>query len=186
MLHTTFALLKLAGACGQKQGSGKGYDRLATHLDGVSNYGKNTPIPLTTILDSNGLGDALWCLHAVLPEEETRRDRDARLLACEYAERALQRERDAGREPHPASWNAPRVSRLYALGEATQKELQAVWSAARSAAESAARSAAESAAWSAVWSAARSAAWGAAWSAAWSAELEWQSARFRQMLGKGA
>src|SRR3972149_1465648 len=89
MLHTTFQLLKLAGACGQKRGSGRGYDKLAQALGGVSKYGKNTPIPLARIIDANNLKDALWCLIAVLTEETTERDKIARLFACDCAEHVL-------------------------------------------------------------------------------------------------
>ena len=66
ILTTTFDKLKLAGACGQKVGCGKGYDKLAQYLGGASKYGKNTPINLLTILDSNGWDDCLWCLRATV------------------------------------------------------------------------------------------------------------------------
>jgi hypothetical protein len=80
--------------------------------------------------------------------------KELRLFACDCASRALTAERKAGREPDEHSWRAIIVSRRYANGEATLKELSAARSAARSAAESAAGSAAESAAWSAAGSAA--------------------------------
>ena len=47
-------------------------------------------------------------------------------LACDCAERALQRERYAGREPDPRSWAAVEVARRYARGEATRDELNSV------------------------------------------------------------
>ena len=104
-----------------------------------------------------------------------------RLWACWCARRALQRERDAGREPDPRSWTAVDVAERYARGEATNDELStaeyAAYSAAWYAAYSAAKYAAYSAAWYAAWNAAYSAAWnaakyaarGAAWYAAYSA-----------------
>ena len=84
------------------------------------------------------------------------------------------------------SRNAVEVTERYAVGEATDKELQAAWELAwsvardapsaaaweapRAAARSAARDAARSAAWGTAWAAAgdaaRSAAWGTAWAAA--------------------
>ena len=70
-LTTTFNKLKLAGACGQERGSKQGYDKLAQHLGGVSGYGKNTPISLAVIAQSNGLDDALWCLQATCEDFET-------------------------------------------------------------------------------------------------------------------
>ena len=95
-------------------------------------------------------------------------DEVLRLFAADCAERALLRERAAGRKPHPDSWKAVACARLFATGKVTQEELSAAESAAESAAwsaaESAARSAAESAARSAAWSAAESAARSAAWS----------------------
>jgi len=51
-------------------------------------------------------------------------DRILRLSACDSAERALQRERDAGREPHPDLWAAVAVARAFALGNATAEEMK--------------------------------------------------------------
>ncbi|MDZ4248657.1 MAG: hypothetical protein U0990_01015, partial [Candidatus Nanopelagicales bacterium] len=81
MLHTTLRIAKANDACKEsyvavKQALGKG-------------WGLDDPIPLTRILELRGLDDALWCLVAVLPEEETARDKLAHLLACDYAERVL-------------------------------------------------------------------------------------------------
>ncbi len=70
-ITTTFTKLKLAGACGQKPGSGEGYDKLAQHLGGVTKHGKNTPISLAVIARSNGLDDALWCLRATNEDYDT-------------------------------------------------------------------------------------------------------------------
>ena len=156
MLHTTFALLRQHGACTD------GYKKLAKALGGVKAYGQDKPIPLTAVLDSNGLDDTLWCLRAVLPEEKAERDKQARLLACDYAERALNREREDGREPGPSSWDAIRVARAFALGQATNAELAAAWEAA--------------------WAAAGV----AAWVAAWAAERELQAERFREYLERSA
>jgi len=100
--------------------------------------------------------DRIWAGLHLLDE------REQRLWGCDCAERALLRERDAGREPDPRSWEAVRVSRLYADGEATLEELDAAWSA-----------------WHAAWdadAAARAAADAAAWVAADAAEREWQLA----------
>jgi hypothetical protein len=146
----------------------------------------------------------LWTLNRVVHTDPEARDREYRLLACDYAERALALEIEAGREIDPRSWAAVQVARRYAVGGATVAELDAARSAAwyaarsaRSAAWYAARSAG-SAAGSAAWYAAGSAAWYAAWSAgsaagsaawyaagsaagsaAWSAEHRWQCERIR-------
>ena len=100
--------------------------------------------------------DLLWILlrPEIIPEK------DLHLIACDFAELALKRERKAGREPHPDSWNAIKIKRLWVEGKATDEELLAARSAVE-AAWSATWSAAE-AAWSATRSAARSAAWSAA------------------------
>ena len=92
-------------------------------------------------------------------------------FACVVAERALQRERDAGREPHPDSWRAIEVKRAWLRGEATDEQLDAARAAARFAAVDTARftavDTAVAAAVAAAWSAAVATAWCAAWDAAW-------------------
>ena len=110
----------------------------------------------------------------------------ARLFAIDCATRALNREKKSGRTPDPRSYEALKVARKFAKGEATYDELSAAESAARLAAESAAwlaawlaaRSAAESAARLAAWLAARS----AAESAAESAEVKWQRKRLMEYV----
>ena len=81
-------------------------------------------------------------------------DRTARLFAADCAERALQRERDVGREPDERSWAAVEAARQYALGQISRQKMAAAWAAGV-------------AAWEAAW-AAREAAW-AAREAAWAA-----------------
>jgi len=73
------------------------------------------------------------------------------LWAAECAERALLREREAGREPDKRSWKAIQVLRLFLDGKATQEQMSAADSAtyAAYAANSAAHSAAESTAYAA-------------------------------------
>ena len=56
-----------------------------------------------------------------------------REFACDCAERALLREREAGREPDPRSWAAVEAARRFARGEATAEELDAARDAARDA-----------------------------------------------------
>jgi len=78
-MTTTFARLKQAGACTS------GYRTLAKHLGSVEEYGEDKEINLLTILDSNGLDDALWCLRATVQDC----DKEKRLIACEFAESVL-------------------------------------------------------------------------------------------------
>jgi len=116
----------------------------------------------------------------------------ARLFAADCAERALLRERAAGREPARRSWRAIEVARQRARGEATDEQLAAAGACARPAARDA-RAAARSAAWAAAaaadaWAAAAAAdaaAWAAADAArdaAGAAERDWQAERLRLYL----
>ncbi len=59
-------------------------------------------------------------------------DRAMRLFSCRCAERALLREREAGREPDPILFAAVEAARRYAVGEATAEEMaDARWAALR-------------------------------------------------------
>jgi hypothetical protein len=115
---------------------------------------------IKTILESNGVKDAIWALRAV-----EGCDREIRLMACDFAESVVHLAND------DRSVNAIAVSRKYANGEATLEELEAAWAAAGDAARDA-RDAARDArdARAAAWAAAGD----AAWAAAWDAELEKQ------------
>jgi hypothetical protein len=64
MLHTTFNKLHEAGVCTE------GYRKLAKYLGGVNEYGKDTPIPLDKIIESNGLQDTIWALRATIEPPE--------------------------------------------------------------------------------------------------------------------
>lgn len=123
MLYTTFNLLREHGACES------GYRKLAKALGGVNSYGRDTPIALAVVLDSNGLDDALWCLRATTEPCE----RLARLLAVAFAREVQHLMTD------PRSLAALDTAERYAHGRATDAELGAAWGAAWSAAEDAAR-----------------------------------------------
>ena len=179
MLSTTFALLHDARACADR------YRHLAKALGGIEAYGRDTPITIERILQANGLDDALWALQAVPAEQKVERDKLARLMACDCAERAL----PLYEVRYPAD-TRPRqtieVSRRFAHGQATAEELAAAWAAARDAADAArdaARDAADAAwvaadaAWVAAWVAARDAARDAA-----DAAVKWQTERLLQYL----
>ena len=92
-----------------------------------------TPIEFTELEDVPAK-DRLW----LVLREEVIPARELRLIACWSAERALRRERAAGREPDARSWAAVRVARRYALGRATVAELAAAAAAAATAAATAA------------------------------------------------
>ena len=119
------------------------------------------PLAITTILASNGIDDALWCVRAV-----DGHDREIRLFAVACARRVQHLMTD------PRSREALDVAERYANGEATADEL-----AAAEAAAEAARAAAGDAAW-AAW-----AAWDAARAAAGDAEREWQAQKYISIFG---
>jgi hypothetical protein len=160
ILSTTFAKLKEFGACES------GYKKLATHLGGITKYGRDKPINLLTILDSNGVKDCVWALRAAV---EPDRDKIARLFACDCAESVLPIfESEKPDDPRPRK--AIQTARDYAVGLATQEQLAAAWAAAQDAARAAAWAAAQDAARDAAGAAARAAA-GAAAGAAQSENL---------------
>ena len=192
-LTTTLAAIRAHSPCES------GWRKLLAYL------GKTTaddePVPFETILDSNGLDDALWCCRSA-PQH----DREWRLFAVWCARQVQHLMTD------PRWVTALDVAERFANGKATDDELtaayvaaraaaggawDAAWDAARAAARAAAKpaasvayvapdavayAAADAVAWAvasvaepAAWAAAADAAWAAAEAAAQSA----QSARFR-------
>ena len=175
----------------------------------LANLGKTAadddPLSLITILDSNGIDDALWCLRAVYDH-----DKEIRLFAVWCARQVQHLMTDQ------RSVAALDVAERFANGDATKEELDAAgaearaaagaaawaeaWAAARAAAWAAARAEAGAAAWAAAraeaWAAARAAAWAAAWAAAraearaeargeaWSAALDAQEAKFLELANE--
>ena len=106
MLHTTFELLRKAGACKNR------YKLGARAAGGIRKYGKRTPIPLLRILHEMGLDDALWCLRCTVEDSS----RFSRLLAADFAEHVLhifERERLNDDSPR----RAIQATRDYANGE---------------------------------------------------------------------
>ena len=174
MLHTTFKLAHESGACTE------GYRKLAKHLGGVDKYGKDTPIPLSKIVESNGLLDAIWTLRCTLePSENIQIE-----FACRCAEHVLHFYEDK----YPDD-NRPRKAietTRACITDKSQAAREAAWAAAL-----AARDAAGAAAWAARAAgdaalAARDAA-GAARDAALdalAAEREWQTKTFLELLNQ--
>jgi hypothetical protein len=111
-------------------------------------------LPLSSVLDSNGMDDTLWCLQC-LPEHG-RVWRSFAVWCARQVEHLMIDDR---------SVSALNIAERHAAGEATDEEL----SAARGAARAAAWAAVDSAAWGAAEDAARAAAWAAVDSAAWAA-----------------
>jgi len=176
-LKTTLAIIRKHDPCAD------GWKKLLKHIG--PDYPENGHIHFATILESNGLQDALWGLRAVLPEHEQDRDRLARLFACDCAEKALhifeqqnpddKRPREAiqaardfatGKISAAASAAASTAASTAARDAASAAARAAARDAARDAASAAARAAASAAASTAARDAARDAAWAAARAAA--------------------
>ena len=135
-----------------------GWQKLLAYLGKTKS--DDEPLSITTILDSNGLDDALWCLRAVKGH-----DKEIRLFAVWCARQVQHLLKDQ------RSLDALNVAERYANGRATDDELTASRNAAWAAAWDVARSAriaalAAHAAWAAASNAAMDAARAAAWSAA--------------------
>jgi hypothetical protein len=182
MSTTTLNAIREHGPCAD------GWKKLLNHLGKTG--ADDEPLSLLTILDSNGLDDALWCLRA-MPEHNkhwrlyavwcARQVQhlmtDARSVAAlDVAERhahgtASDQELAAARD---AAWAAARDAAGDAAWDAAMAAARA---AARDAARDAARVAASDAAWAAARAAARDAARDAARVAAWVA----QTARLREV-----
>jgi len=154
-----------------------GWAQLLAHLGKTK--ADNEPLSIITILESNGLDDALWCLRAVEGH-----DREIRLLAVQFA-RAAQH-----LNPDPrvsacldvvekfAQGEAPAAARA-AARDAAGAASAAAWAAsgaasgaARPAAWAASGAAAEAAAGAAAMAAAEAAAGAAAWAAAEAAAVD--------------
>jgi hypothetical protein len=148
--------------------------------------GDDEPLSLLSILNSNGLDDALWCAQVFKGH-----DRDFRLFAV-WAARQIQH-----LMTDPRSLNALDVAEQFANGlcddaaraAAGDAAGDAAWDAARDAARAAAGDAAGDAAWDAARDAARAAAGDAAGdaagAAAGAAARDAQEARLRQLIIDG-
>ena len=175
MMQTTLRKIRAAGPCGMRLVDRQrvGYLKLRHHLG--KDYGDDTPIDITTILDSNSLDDALWCLRAVDGHA-----REMRLYAVWCAREVQSLLND------PRSLTALDVAERHANGAASSDELAAARDAARDAAWAAAWAAALAAAWDAALDAAWAAAWAAARDAAWKAARATQAAELRRICAEMA
>ena len=143
-----------------------GWAKLLKHLG--KTCADDEPLPFATILESNGLDDALWCCRA-----EPQYAREWRLFAVWCARQVQHLMTDQ------RSIDALDVAERHAIGQATDAELEtaraAAWDAAGAAAGAAAEAAAGAAADAAAWDAARDA-------AAWDAARDAQSREFLRVI----
>ena len=162
---TTLAAIRAASPCEE------GWRKLLGTLGKTS--ADDEPLALLTVLDSNGLDDALWVLSYAMPD-----DRLARHFQAWCAEQVLHLF-EAERPDDARVRDQIAMLRNDEADDAARKAArEAAWVAARDAAWAAARDAAWAAAWDAARAAARDAAWAAGWDAAWDA----QEKQLRQML----
>ena len=143
-----------------------GWAKLLAHLGKTA--ADDEPLDLLTVLDSNGLDDALWVLSYAMPD-----DRLARHFQAWCAEQVL----PIFEAERPGDMRVrDQIAMLRNDGA-----LAAAWDAARAAARDAARDAARAAAWDA----ARDAALAAARDAARDAARASQETQLRKMLAMG-
>ena len=125
-------------------------------------FSHNQNISLLSILENNGLDDAMWALRCISDI-----DRDCRLFAVWCARQA------PGIKDHVPSETLLSNCEAFAKGEITQIEMDAArgaaWGAAWGAASGEAWDAVSGEAWGAAWGAAQDPVWDAAWGAAWGA-----------------
>ena len=137
MFFTTLNRIRAAHPCST------GWEKLLHHLG--KTRADDEPLSLLTILESNGISDAIWALRSIddCPE--------IRLFAVRCVRQIQHFLIDI------RSLDALDVAELYAVGGATDEDLAAAWAAAWDAA------------WAPAWEAAWAAAWYSAWDAAWAA-----------------
>lgn len=137
-----------------------GWKKLLAHLN--KTQADDEPLPIATVIDSNDISDAIWCLRAVEGH-----DREMRLYSVWCARRVEHLMSDS------RSRAALDVAERYAHGRATDAELLAAEAVARAAdaklLEAAAEAAAHKTAWAAE-AAAAAAARAASAAAAWAAD----------------
>lgn len=171
MIYTTLNRIQERGPCSE------GWDSLLRHLNKTA--ADDEPVPLLTVLEANGLDDALQCLRA-----EPQHASLWRMYAVRCARRVQHLMTD------PSSLEALDVAERHAMGKATDDELAiaagdalaATW-AVREARDAALDATGEDAAWAvrATWAAVRDATW-AAGDATWDAPLTEMSSDFRALL----
>lgn len=134
-MHTTLNEIRKHNPCVE------GWTKLLKHLGKTA--ADDEPLPILTIMDSNGLDDALWCLQAV-----TGHEREIRLYAvwcARQVQHLMTDERSIG---------ALQVAEDFANGVATAEQLDkavaTVWAARWDIAWDAVRAAVRGIAWDAV------------------------------------
>ena len=159
-LHTSFKLLRQAGACKERY-------RLFRRAMRARGYEGDTElVPLSLALETNGLDDTLWALQAVPPGEWDEARAFIARLAVDFAEHVGE---------GAAAWAAAGAARDAARDTARDTARATAWAAADTAR-------AAGIARAAVWDVTKMAAGDAVWMATWDAEREWQAQLLRRYL----
>lgn len=146
---TTLNVIRSASPCHD------GWTKLLTHLGKTK--ADDEPLELLTVLNSNGLDDALWVLSFAMPE-----DRLGRHFQAWCAEQVL----PLFEERYPGDMRVRGQIAILRNDEVSAEQRTAARAAAEDAARAAAADAAADAARDAAWAAASAAARAAAWAAA--------------------
>lgn len=133
-MKTTLNAIRAHSPCAE------GWKKLLQHLGKTE--ADDAPLSIATVLDSNGLDDAIWCLRAI-----TGYDRELRLFAVWCARRVQHLNTD------PRVEAALVAAEGFANGTVCSQQLDKAWCAAKEAARVAASSAACAAARTAAWAA---------------------------------
>lgn len=163
MIYTTLKHIRKHSPCSN------GWAKLLCHLN--KTRADDEPVSLLTILDSNGLNDALWCLRAVDGYQ-----REMRLYAVWCARQTQHLMTDQ------RSISALDVAENYANHQATDAELDEASVAALNAVLDTACGPAREAAWAAARTTDRDAAWAAARTSVWAPEGVALAAEFRRVF----
>ena len=170
---TTLAAIRAASPCES------GWKKLLAALGKTK--ADSEPLDLLTVLNSNGLDDALWVMSFAMPDA-----RLARHFQAWCAEQVLH----IFEAVRPDDRRVRDQIEMLRRDDATKAERDAAWASAMDAAE-AARDADEAAV-DAAWASTRGSAWDSARNAAEAAEASWASARdaqesrLRKMLNEAA
>ena len=177
---TTLAAIRAASPCES------GWKKLLAALGKTK--ADSEPLDLLTVLNSNGLDDALWVMSFAMPD-----DRLARHFQAWCAEQVLHIFEAVRPDDHRVRDQIEMLRR----DDATKAERDAARDAAMASAEDAARASAwdsaRDAAWASAWDSARGAARASAWAsargaaeAAWASARDAQESRLRKMLNEVA
>jgi hypothetical protein len=127
-IYTTLNKIRACKPCGLKEDDDSGFRKLLNSLGKTTS--DDEPLRFSTILESNGVDDALWCSRSV----KDANIKEIRLLTSDCAERVLPIWKSWAKIYAPAHLHAPRkaveATRLRAEGKINDKELAAAATAA--------------------------------------------------------